>query len=60
MFDGYIPGSEIHWSSDRDGPIGTGNVLTITHLSPGQHTILAEVTDWSAAILSRTPSGLTS
>jgi Bacterial Ig domain len=45
LFDGYIPDSEVHWGSDRDGPIGTGNVLTTTHLSPGVHTIFAEVRD---------------
>jgi hypothetical protein len=45
LFDGSIPDSEIRWVSDRDGLIGTGSVLTTTHLSIGEHLIWAEVRD---------------
>jgi hypothetical protein len=45
LFDGSIPDREVRWVSDRDGVIGTGNVLTTSHLSVGEHLIWAEVRD---------------
>jgi len=35
----------IQWSSDRDGPLGSGATITVTTLTPGPHTITARVTD---------------
>jgi hypothetical protein len=42
--DGALPDSALVWSSDLDGPLGTGNNLTVT-LSAGQHLLSLEVTD---------------
>jgi len=36
---------QINWSSDLDGFIGSGSVVTFTFLSVGPHTISATVTD---------------
>ena len=37
--------SRLSWTSDLDGPLGTGSTLTRTDLSPGIHQITATVTD---------------
>jgi hypothetical protein len=37
--------SPIVWNSSEDGPIGTGNSVSTSNLSLGNHTITAEVTD---------------
>jgi hypothetical protein len=37
--------ADLVWSSDLDGVIGTGGSFTRSDLSPGAHTITAEVTD---------------
>jgi YD repeat-containing protein len=39
----------IHWSSDRDGPIGTGNELITSALTVGVHQIKALTTDSGGA-----------
>lgn len=45
-FDGEIDLShELIWTSDLDGPLGTGAALSLGHLTIGTHTISAEVTD---------------
>src|SRR5439155_1092262 len=46
--DGELSGV-IRWSSDRDGPLGTGAMLTMASLSAGAHTITASVTDAAGA-----------
>jgi hypothetical protein len=37
--------ARIAWTSSRDGALGTGGSLTASGLSPGAHTITAQVTD---------------
>ncbi len=37
--------AEFRWSSDRDGLLGTGRLLTVWKLSVGQHTLTLTVTD---------------
>ena len=46
--DGELSGA-IRWSSDRDGPLGTGAMLTMANLSAGAHTMTASVTDAAGA-----------
>jgi hypothetical protein len=40
----------IVWTSDRDGNLGTGSILTVPALSVGTHTITAAVADRGGAI----------
>lgn len=42
--DGNLTGNALVWSSDRDGRLGTGNLL-ITRLTLGDHTISVQATD---------------
>ncbi|MCO5168271.1 MAG: PKD domain-containing protein [Planctomycetes bacterium] len=44
-FKGSAVGSEasVRWRSNRQGDLGTGPSITITHLQPGKHTIEVEV-----------------
>jgi hypothetical protein len=42
--EGDVTG-EVVWSSDLDGPLGTGGSLALATLSVGAHTITASVTD---------------
>ncbi|EKD33757.1 MAG: peptidase S8/S53 subtilisin kexin sedolisin [uncultured bacterium] len=42
--DGNLSGS-LEWTSDINGPIGTGNSFSSTALSPGTHIITATATD---------------
>ena len=42
--DGYLSGSSLVWSSNRDGRMGTGDLLRRT-LSEGNHTITLTATD---------------
>ena len=37
--DGALTGAALEWSSDRDGPLGTGASITNTTLSAGAHVI---------------------
>ena len=46
--DGELGGA-IRWSSDRDGALGTGAMLTVAALSVGPHTLTASVTDAAGA-----------
>jgi arylsulfatase A-like enzyme len=46
--DGPI-GVFITWSSSIDGVLGTGDRITLSTLSPGSHTISAQVTDSAGA-----------
>lgn len=46
--DGALSAS-IAWSSDRDGPIGTGAAFRTATLSSGVHTVTAAVTDSGGA-----------
>jgi hypothetical protein len=48
--DGALTGSALTWSSDRDGPIGTGNTIDVVLSGPSgnelrAHTITLTVTD---------------
>ncbi len=43
--DTALDGSSIAWSSDQDGPLGTGASIAVSDLSVGEHVITAEVTD---------------
>lgn len=44
----------IQWSSDRDGPLGTGGSFTSSTLTAGTHVITARVRDSSGAEASQT------
>ncbi|MFH1236115.1 MAG: hypothetical protein V1685_04230, partial [Parcubacteria group bacterium] len=37
--DGRLSGSQLTWSSDIDGVLGTGEYLTVGSLSPGEHLV---------------------
>lgn len=45
--DQKLTGSSLEWESDRDGPLGTGEILTskATQLSEGRHIITLTATD---------------
>ncbi|MCQ3973183.1 MAG: hypothetical protein DPW09_07020 [Anaerolineae bacterium] len=43
--DGPSPVGAIEWSSDIDGPLGTGSPLVVNGLSLGTHTITASASD---------------
>ncbi|UQU62305.1 hypothetical protein COUCH_25115 [Couchioplanes caeruleus] len=45
--DGHLDGTAVHWSSDRDGPLGTGAHLPwrADQLSEGQHVITVTAHD---------------
>src|SRR5207249_6283397 len=42
--DGDV-GSRLVWMSDRDGPLGSGQSITVSRLSPGDHRVTASVTN---------------
>jgi len=37
--EGSLLGHQLQWASNRDGPLGSGTLLTAYGLSPGEHTI---------------------
>ncbi|MBI3957948.1 MAG: hypothetical protein HY328_03985 [Chloroflexi bacterium] len=41
----YLLEASLAWASDRDGPLGTGQELNLSSLSPGLHTITLTATD---------------
>ena len=43
--DGVLTGPSLQWTSDVDGPIGTGPNVSTTSLSPATHTITLTATD---------------
>jgi hypothetical protein len=43
--DGQLSGAALQWSSDVDGPLGSGDTLWDLNLTPGQHTLMLQVTD---------------
>lgn len=43
--DGDMSGAALSWSSDRDGLLGTGNLLTTIGLSTGTHVITLTASD---------------
>jgi hypothetical protein len=43
--DGQLQGAALQWSSDIDGPLGSGDTLWDVDLSLGQHTLTLQVTD---------------
>lgn len=43
--DVILTGDEVAWSSDIDGALGTGETLTLSQLSPGNHTITMKATN---------------
>jgi len=43
--EGNLAGASLVWTSDLDGPIGTGNLVTSNTLSEGTHVITLEVSD---------------
>lgn len=44
--------ADISWSSDLDGPLGTGASISVSSLSLGSHIITATVTDSASALVS--------
>jgi hypothetical protein len=42
---GMLRGMALEWTSDRDGHLGSGEILSVTHLSPGPHSITLRGTD---------------
>jgi len=51
--DGTLSGSALVWSSQRDGPLGTGASISVS-LTPGAHQITLTATDSGSAIGSAT------
>ncbi len=51
--DGAIPGASLAWSSETDGPLGTGASLPVTSLTAGTHRIWLTATD-AAGLESKT------
>ncbi len=43
--DGGLPPAALAWSSDLDGPLGTGPEISTFDLSPGRHVITLRATD---------------
>jgi len=43
--DGELTGDALTWESDRDGQLGTGQSVSLSGLSPGQHTVTLTATD---------------
>ncbi len=43
--DGQLSGSDLTWSSDVDGNLGTGTMTSTVNLSTGEHTITLRATD---------------
>ena len=43
--DGVLGGSAVDWTSSLDGPLGTGDSLTVPTLSAGNHGLSATATD---------------
>jgi hypothetical protein len=43
--DGELRGAALQWSSDRDGPLGTGNQVVSPELSRGDHVITLTAVD---------------
>jgi PKD repeat protein len=46
--DGTLPDDALAWTSDRDGPLGTGSALTVA-LSEGEHHLILTATDAGGA-----------
>jgi len=47
MEDGPLPGSSLVWSSDRDGSLGSGELLINSSLSGGEHRLTLQASDAS-------------
>jgi len=45
--DRLLSPDRLHWSSDRDGSLGSGSLLVLRDLSPGVHSITLTATDSS-------------
>jgi hypothetical protein len=43
--DGPLAGSALIWSSDKDGILGAGPMISLNNLSPGDHTITLSAID---------------
>ena len=43
--EGELEGAALVWSSDLDGPLGTGDTVWDVDLSEGQHTLTLSATD---------------
>lgn len=48
--DGVLPGAALNWISDRDGPLGSGNVLSTVTLRPGRHVVTLRAEDIEGAV----------
>ncbi len=47
-----LPDQNLSWTSDIDGPLGTGHQVLLTHLSPGTHHLVLTGHDLSGAVAS--------
>jgi len=52
--DRQITGSSIQWSSNLDGPLGSGRLTSVNTLSPGVHTLTVTATDSDGMMTSDT------
>jgi hypothetical protein len=50
--DGMLPDQNLDWTSDIDGPLGTGRQVILSHLSPGIHHLVLSGHDLSGAAAS--------
>jgi hypothetical protein len=46
--DGTLPGGNLSWSSNQDGPLGSGGLLHVSELSVGTHQLTLQATDSDA------------
>ncbi len=48
--DGALTGASLEWSSDLEGPLGSGELLDVTTLAAGSHAITLTATDSGGAL----------
>ena len=52
--NGSLQGEQLAWSSNLDGPLGTGQWLFLTELRPGTHEITLRATDTAGTVAATT------